>query len=49
MCSFVAHDGLKINDKDDEISIGDSSIPDNATTKSLEALGANINVIDICL
>ena len=35
MCSLVAHERLKIDDKDDEISIGDSSIPDNATSKAL--------------
>ena len=28
---------------------GDRSIPDNATTKALEALGATINFIDIQL
>ena len=35
MCYFVAHDGFKIDGKYDEISIGDSSIPDNATSKAL--------------
>ena len=49
MCSLVAHDKLKLDYKDDEISIGDRSIPDNATTKALEALGATINFIDIWL
>ena len=49
MCSLVAHDRLQLYYKDDESSIGDSSIPDNATTKSLEALGANIYVIGIWL
>ena len=49
MCSLVANDKLQLYDKDYEISIGDRSIPDNATTKSLEALGATINCIDIWL
>ena len=49
MCYLVAHDRLQIDYKDDEISIGDREIPDNATRKTLEALGANINFIDIRL
>ena len=40
MCSLVAHDKLQPDYKNDENSIGDMSIPDNATPKSLEALGA---------
>ena len=40
MCSFVANDKMQPNYDDDEISIRDRSIPDNATTKALEALGA---------
>ena len=49
MCSLVPHDKLQLDCKDDEISIGDRSIPDNATTKALEALGATTNFIDIWL
>ena len=49
MCSLVAHDKLKLYYKDDESSIGDRSIPDNAITKALEALCDTINFIDICL
>ena len=48
-CSLVAHDRLQLYYKDDEISIGDRSIPDNETTKTLEELGATINFIDIWL
>ena len=35
--------------KDDESSIGDRAIPDDATIKTLEELGATINFIDIWL
>ena len=49
MCCLVAYDKLQLYYKDDEISIGDSSIHDNATTKALEALVATINFIDIWL
>ena len=55
MCYLFAHDRsqldyrLQLNYKYDEISIGARSIPDNATTKTLEALGATNNFIDICL
>ena len=49
MCYLVAHDRLQLDYKDDEISIGYGSIHDNATTKTLEALGATINFIDIWL
>ena len=49
MCSLVAYDILQLDYKDDEISIVDRAIPDNATTKKLEALGATINFIDIWL
>ena len=49
MCYLVPHYRLQIDYKDDENSIGDSSIPDDATTKALEALGATINFIDIWL
>ena len=47
MCYLVYNDKLQSYYKDYESSIGDRSIPDNATTKSLEALGAIINFIDI--
>ena len=47
MCSLVAHNKLQLDYKYDEIIIGDRSIPDNATTKALKALGATINCIDI--
>ena len=33
MCSLVAHDRLQTDYKDDEISIGDRAIPNNATVK----------------
>ena len=49
MCSLVARDRLQLDYKDDESNIGDRTIPDNATTKTLEALGATINSIDIWL
>ena len=49
MCSLVAHDILQLYYKDDERSIGDRSIPDYATIKSLEESGATINLIDIWL
>ena len=35
MCSLVAHDRLQLYYIDDDISIVDRSIPDNATTKTL--------------
>ena len=47
--NIVAHDRLQIYYKDYERSIGDMAIPDDATIKTLEALGATINFIDICL
>ena len=49
MCSLVAHDKIQPAYEDDEISIGDRSIPKNATTKALKALGANLNFHDIWL
>ena len=49
MCSLVAHDILQLDYKDDERSIGDRSIPDYATIKSLEESGATINLIYIWL
>ena len=49
MCSLVVHDKLEIDYKKDESSIGDREIPDNATTKTLEALGFTISFIYIWL
>ena len=49
MCYSVARDKMQPDYKDDDISIGNRSIPDNATPKSLEALGSTINFIDIWL
>ena len=49
MCSLVAHHKLQRDYKYDEISIGDRALPDNERTKTLEALGATINFIDIWL
>ena len=49
ICSLVAHDKIQPAYGDDESSIGDKSIPKYATTKSLKALGATINFIDIWL
>ena len=49
MCSLFAHDILELDYKQDEIIIGHREIPYNATTKTLEALGAIINFIDIWL
>ena len=48
-CYLVAHDKLQLDYIDDEISIRDRSIPDNAKTKALEALCATINFIVIWL
>ena len=47
MCSLVAHDRLKTDYKDDESSIGDRAIPNDATVKELKELGATFNFIDI--
>ena len=49
ICSLVDRDRLQLDYKNDEISIGDRAIPDNATMKTLEELGATINFIDIWL
>ena len=46
MCSLVAHDKMQTNCEYDDISTGDSSIPKDATTKSLKALGDTLNFID---
>ena len=40
MCSLVTYDRLQLDYKDDEISIGDKEIPNDATIKKLEALCA---------
>ena len=47
MCYLVAHDKIQPDYEDDKISIVHRSIPKNATTKSLKALGATPNFIDI--
>ena len=47
MCSLVAHDKMQPNYEYDESSLGDRSIPKDATTKLLTALGATFNFIDI--
>ena len=49
MCSLVSHDRLYLDYNDGEISIGLRSIPNDATIKTLEALGATFHFIDIWL
>ena len=49
MCSLVSHDRLQPNYEDDVSSIGDREIPNDATIKILEALGATFNFIDTWL
>ena len=49
MRSLVAHDRLQENKPDDESSIGDRVIPNDATLKALKSLGATFNFIDIWL
>ena len=49
MCSLVAHDKMQPDYEDDESSLGYRSIPKDATTKSLTALGATLSFIDIWL
>ena len=49
MCYLVAHYRLQPNYEDDEIIIDDREIPNDATIKKLEALGATFNFIDIWL
>ena len=49
MCSLVSHDKIQPAYEYDERGIVDRSIPKNATTKSLKALGATLNFIDIWL
>ena len=40
MCSLVAHDIMQDNKQDDEISIGDRVISNDATVKALKSLGS---------
>ena len=47
MCSLVAHDRFQPDYEDDVSSIGDRAIPNDAKIKTLEALGATFNFIDI--
>ena len=49
MYSLVAHDRMQDNKQDDESSIGDRVIPNDATVKELRSLGATFNFIDIWL
>ena len=49
VCSIVAHDKQQLLYWYEEISIGYSPIPKNATTESLEALGETLNFIYIWL
>ena len=47
MCYLVAHNRLKTYYKDDEISIDDRAITNDATVKELKSLGATFNYIEI--
>ena len=49
MCYLVAHDRFQTDYEYDVIIIGDRAIPNDATIKTLEALGATFNFIDIWL
>ena len=49
MCSLVDHDRLQHDYEDDVSSIGDRAIPNYATIKTLDSLGANLNFIYIWL
>ena len=49
ICSLVLHDKIKPAYEDDESSIGDRSIPKNATIENLKALGDTLNYIYIWL
>ena len=49
MCSLVAHDKMQPYYDNDESSLGDRSIPKDATPKALTSLGATLNFIDIWL
>ena len=46
MCSLVAHNRLQENKIDNESSIGDREIPNDATVKALKSLGATFNFFD---
>ena len=47
MCSLVARDRFQKDYKDDESSISDIAIQNDATVKELKSLGATFNFIDI--
>ena len=47
MCSLFSHDKIQLYYEDDDISIGDGSIPKNATTEVLKSLGDTLSFIDI--
>ena len=47
MCSLVARDRLEPDYKDNESSIGDIEIPNDATVKYLKSLGDTFNFIGI--
>ena len=47
MCYLVSHDRLEPDYKEDEISIGDRAIPNDATVKKSKSVGATFNFIDI--
>ena len=49
MCSLAAHDKRQTSYEDEEISLGDSLIPKNATAEELKALGDTLNFIEIWL
>ena len=49
MCSLVANDRMQENKPDDESSIGDRVISNDATVKALKSLGATFSFIDIWL
>ena len=49
MCSLVAHDRLQENKTNNERSIADRVIPNDATVKALKSLGATFNFIDTWL
>ena len=49
MCYLVAHDRLQPDYEYYVNSIGDRAIPNDATIKTLEALGATFNFIDVWL
>ena len=49
VCSIIAHDKKQTSYEDEEIIIGDRQTPKNATTESLEALGAALKFIDLLL